>query len=138
MTANPLPLSRSLRERNDLALLGLMDGPRGAAKHSKARFSPAIIPGMGADVLGVVALIAFLGIPLLVLMWLERRKRRRRGENVPAIVVAGRGTGQTAAATVEGLAGYLGGLAGCLFFLVFALAGLFVLVWIVKQMWEAA
>ncbi|HEV8454750.1 MAG TPA: hypothetical protein VGQ24_07660, partial [Gemmatimonadales bacterium] len=39
---------------------------------------------------------------------------------------------------VEGLLGCLGGLAGCLFYLVVALVGLFFMVWLVKRMWEAA
>jgi hypothetical protein len=100
------------------------------------------------DALGVLGLMVFLGV-IFVVIWVlsgaaERYfKRRRResgvelappgsfwGDLKDAIVAIGSGIG----ALVAGLTGCLGSLIGCLLFLVLGLVGLFLVVWLIKQM----
>jgi uncharacterized membrane protein len=104
------------------------------------------------DALGVLGLMAFLGVSF-VAVWVisgaaERYFRRRRRESGVELVPAGSIWDDLKSAVlaictgigtlVVGLAGCLGRLIGCLLLLVLGLVGLFFVVWLIKQMWEAA
>jgi hypothetical protein len=84
----------------------------------------------------VVLIIVAAGAVVVVNVVFTIREWRRLKRLPPSPSPRPRSTGIGNA--VEGFVGCLGGLAGGLFYLVVGLGGPFVIVWLVKRMWEAA
>jgi hypothetical protein len=81
-------------------------------------------------ILVVVGAVVAVNILFVVREW--RRLNRLPRSSPPTPTRFGLG------GSPDGVGDFLGSLMGCLFFAVVALVGLFVIVWIVKRMWEAA